>query len=101
MQIQRKYLTIPQFALARNVHRNYIYSLVNDGSIVPDTDIVDGKRLIEWEKYKDLVIGDNLTTRKRRSLNNARKELKEELKSEIKGELKREILDELKTSRKK
>lgn len=85
------FLTVQQYADKKSVHRNLVYAAIADGSIVVNTTHVQGKRFIEWELYKDFVIGDNVTTRSRRALNKARKTIKAELKDEILRELRGEM----------
>ncbi len=62
---QFRYLTIPQYATKKGVQRGMIYELVESGTIVTTDNIVEGKRLVDWEKYSDLEIGNTGVTRKR------------------------------------
>lgn len=82
--IEIKFLTVQQYADRKSVHRNQIYQLIRDKTIVLDETIIAGKGFIEWEKYSDLVIGDRSTTMKRRIINRAKDEIKAEILAELK-----------------
>lgn len=46
-----KYVTFRQYAVLKKVSLPKVYSLISDGSIIPEE--VAGKQLIVWEDYKD------------------------------------------------
>lgn len=79
-----KYLTVQQYAERKGVHKNQVYALIEDGTIELSTDVVEGKGFIEWDKYKDLVIGDRKTTIRRRIINGAVEEITSRVLAEVK-----------------
>lgn len=88
-----EFLTIKQYAERRKVNVQMVYRAIEFNAIVPNTTHIAGKRLIDWEVYETLPLGDRSIAYKRKIIHDAKKEIKAELKEELRKEFQEDMVN--------